>query len=118
MPIPGAEISVSPEGAGPRIVTWTDVDGSYSAAVAYGTYVVEVQMVAFAKSTQRVAIGAADQKPQVNFEMTLQSRVQQATPQRRQVIQAGQRGFQTLSAMQNGANQDNGANKSGRCRPQ
>jgi hypothetical protein len=112
MPIPGAEVSISPEPSGQKITTWTDVDGSYSAAVpANGAYVVETEMVTFAKSTHRVTIDAAHQSPQVDFEMTLQSRVQQAAPQpRRQVVQAGQRGFQTLSAAQNAGNQDAGAN--------
>jgi trimeric autotransporter adhesin len=111
MPIPGAEVSLAAEPSGQKITTWTDVDGSYSAAAPYGTYVVDVQMVTFAKSTQHVTVDAAHQNPQANFEMTLQSHLQQAAPQpRRQAVQAGQRGFQTLSAMQNAATQDNGSN--------
>ncbi len=70
-------------------------------------------MVAFANSAHTVAINAAHQTVQANFEMTLLSRVPQAAPQpRRQVGQGpggGQRGFQMLSAMQNMANSDAGA---------
>jgi trimeric autotransporter adhesin len=101
-----------------KISTWTDVDGSYSVAVpAYGSYSVRVEMVAFANSMHDVVIDASHQNQQVNFEMTLLSRTQEANPQpRRQVAQGqgtqggSQRGFQMLSAMQNMAGQDAGAN--------
>jgi trimeric autotransporter adhesin len=123
MPIPGAEVTItqapsSPTGPSPltsggKISTWTDVDGSYSAAVpAYGSYTVRVEMVAFANSTHDVAIDASHQDALVNFEMTLLSRTREVTaPPRREVGQGqAQRGFQTLSAMQNLASQDAGGN--------
>jgi trimeric autotransporter adhesin len=116
MPIPGAEVSISLESSTEKNSTWTDVDGSYTAAVpAYGSYTVSVGMVTFAKSTQRVVVDADHQNPQVNFEMALQSRVQETNPQPRKQIgqagaaQAGQHGFQTLSPMGN-TSQDAGGN--------
>jgi trimeric autotransporter adhesin len=99
--------------ASPKITTWTDVDGSYSAAVpANGTYTIAVQMVTFAHGAQKVIIDATHQTPQANFEITLQSRTREPNPQpRRQVGQANQRGFQTLSAMQNMAAADQSGNQ-------
>jgi hypothetical protein len=70
-------------------------------------------MVTFAKNTQRIVVDATHQTPQVNFEMTLQSRVHEATTPtiatRRPPGQTNQRGFQTLSAMQNAGGQDAGS---------
>ena len=62
MPIPGAAVSISSwsSPSSNKISTWTDVDGSYSAAVpSYGSYTVQVQMVAFANSAQQVVIDAS-----------------------------------------------------------
>ena len=54
-PIPGAAVSISIASSSETISTWTDVDGRYSAAVlAYGSYTVRVQMVAFASPSQEV----------------------------------------------------------------
>ena len=84
MPIPGAAVSISSASSDPAISTWTDVDGSYSASVpSYGSYTVHVQMVAFANSTQQVVIDASHQNVAANFELTLLSRTQEASPQPR-----------------------------------
>lgn len=80
MPIPGAAVSISQTSSG-TIVTWTDVDGTYSAAIhAYGTYTVGVQMVAFANSSQQVVVDASHPTVQANFELTLLSRTPEAIP--------------------------------------
>jgi trimeric autotransporter adhesin len=113
MPIPGAAVSITPASSGPAISIWTDVDGSYSARVpAYGSYTVRVQMVAFANSTQQAVVDASHQNVAANFELTLLSRTQEASPQPRRPNGPAptQRGFQTLSALQNMATQDSGGN--------
>ncbi len=114
MPIPGAAVVVSADNSEHKISTWTDVDGSYSAPVAAnGTYNVAVQMMAFANSAQKIIIDASHQNVVANFELTLLSRSHQVTPQpaRRPTGQApAQRGFQTLSALQNAAGQDASGN--------
>ena len=113
MPIPGAAVSISSESSSQKISTWTDVDGSYAATVpSYGSYTVVVQMVAFANSTQHVVVDASHQSVPANFELTLLSRTHEATPQPRRPAgqAAAQRGFQTLSALQNAGGQDASSN--------
>ena len=84
MPIPGAAVSISLASSSEKISTWTDVDGSYSAAISsYGSYTVRVQMIAFANSTQQVTIDASHQDVQANFELSLLSRTQETTQPRR-----------------------------------
>jgi hypothetical protein len=101
MPIPGAEVLVSSESGSNKIYTWTDIDGSYSAAVpAYGMYTVAVHMVRFATNTQQVVIEPLKRNVQLNFELTLLSRTREASPPpRRSAGQAAQRGFQTLQSL-------------------
>ena len=111
MPIPGAQVSVSLEPTTQKIAVWTDVDGIYSAAVpSYGSYTVRVEMIAFANSTQQVVIDATHQNVPANFELTLLSRTHAASEQARRPNgpAVAQRGFQTLSAMQNPGAQDAG----------
>ena len=113
MPIPGAALSISLASSDQKITTWTDVDGSYFAAVpSLGSYTVRAQMVAFANSTQQVVIDASHQNLPVNFELTLLSRTREASPQPRRPSgpTVAQRGFQALSAMQNTTAQDAGSN--------
>jgi len=109
MPIPGAAVSISLASSDQKISVWTDVDGSYSATVpSFGSYTVQVQMVAFANSTQQVVIDASHQSVSANFELTLLSRTREPSPQPRRPNgpTGNQRGFQTLSALQNLAAQD------------
>jgi trimeric autotransporter adhesin len=109
VPIPGASVSISVESSSP-ISTWTDVDGTYSAAItAYGTYTVRVQMAAFANSSQQVVIDSAHPLAQVNFELILLSRARETAtqPRRPPAVQGpSQRGFQNLSILQNMTGQD------------
>src|SRR5579863_1215415 len=113
MPIPGAAVSISLASSSEKISTWTDVDGSYSVAVpADGSYTVRVEMIAFSNSTQQVTVDQSHQNVQANFELTLLSRTREASPAPRRPAgsAAAQRGFQTLSALQNMAGQDAGGN--------
>ncbi|HXJ91200.1 MAG TPA: TonB-dependent receptor [Candidatus Binatia bacterium] len=109
VPIPGAEVSISMESSSTKISTWTDVDGTYSAAIAnYGAYTVRVQMVAFANSSQQVVVGSAHSMVQANFGLILLSHAKETTqPLRRPASPAtGQRGFQNLSILQSMNGQD------------
>ncbi len=118
MPIPGAGVSISTEpstagASAEKISTWTEVDGSYSAAVpSYGSYTVQVQMAVFANSIQKVVIDASHLNVQANFELTLLSRTHEAPPQpRRPPGQGGgQRGYQSLALMQSMTEQEGGGN--------
>ena len=113
MPIPGAAVSISVASSDHKISVWTDVDGSYSATVpSFGSYSVQVQMVAFANNTQQVVIDASHQSVAANFELTLLSRTREpgSQPRRPNAGAAAQRGFQTLSTLQNLAAQDAGGN--------
>jgi trimeric autotransporter adhesin len=127
IPIPGAAVVITPgstpQASSPstspavppaeKITTWTDVDGSYSASLpANGSYTVRIQMVAFANSTKDVTLDASHQNVQANFELTLLSRTQQATPapQRPGGAMTARRGFQSLQTLQSVNNQDAGAN--------
>lgn len=72
MPIPGAAVFISLPSSDQKISVWSDVDGNYSAAVpSPGSYTVQVQMVAFANSSQQVVIDAAHKSVGANFELTL-----------------------------------------------
>jgi len=113
MPIPGAAVSISVASSSETISTWTDVDGRYSAKVpSYSSYTVRVQMVAFANSTQQVVIDASHQDVQADFELTLLSRTREAASQSRRpgAQTADQRRFQTLSVLQNMADEQGGGN--------
>ncbi len=125
MPIPGASVVISAaasaastaESSGTTVstnlTTWTDVDGTFSAAIpSYGTYKVRVEMTAFATDTQQVVIDASHADAVANFELTLLSRTREASPQPRGPggPAVAQRGFQTLQALQNLAGQDAGGN--------
>ena len=113
-PIPGAAVSIASASASTTITTWTDVDGSYSVQVPFGSYSVRVEMAAFARSTQKVVLDPSQQNGQADFSLTLLSRTQTAPPQQRRPGSpgAGQRGFQTLSILQNLAGQDAPGNSS------
>jgi hypothetical protein len=109
MPIPGAAVSVSSDNPAEKVVTSTDVDGTYSTNVlSNGSYTVRVEMMAFVNGVQHAVIDAAHHDALINFELTLLSRSQQAMPQPRRTggPASSQRGFQTLSALQSMAGQD------------
>ena len=94
MPIPGAAVSISVDSSTQKISTWSDVDGSYTAAVpSYGSYMVSVQMIAFANSTQHVVINADHSSVVANFELTLLSRLA-----RRLLSREGRQGKRAHSA--------------------
>ena len=108
MPIPGAAVAITAATSAETISVWTDIDGSYSAAVpAYGSYSVRVQMVAFANNAREVVVDADHQSVQADFELTLLSRTHEAPQPRRAANQAAQRGFQNLAILQSMTGQDN-----------
>lgn len=109
MPIPGAAVIISVASSTDTISTWTDVDGSYSAAIpTSGKYTVRVQMTAFANSSQEVVVDATHQDVRANFELTLLTRTHNAPPQPPRSIgqTSTRRGFQSLAGLPNPSGQD------------
>src|SRR5215469_13776834 len=109
VPIPGAAVTISIASSSDTISLWTDVDGSYSAAIPrYGKYTVRVQMAAFANSSQEIVVDPAHQDVRTNFELTLLSRTHNRAPQLSGPIgqASARRGFQSLSGVQGPIGQD------------
>jgi hypothetical protein len=101
IPVPGATVSATNPATGQKVVGWTEVDGSYKLALpAPGEYVVRVQMTGFSLATQHVNVNAASSHPQLDVQITLLSRAQNATAGAyARGGAAGNRGFQQLSVM-------------------
>jgi hypothetical protein len=116
MPIPGATVSISLGLSAEKISTWTDIDGSYSAAVpSFGSYKVQVDMAAFASATEAVTLDASRPNAQANFELTLLSRTRPLDVQQRRAAGAGNGGkgpggFQRLSITAAGDGQQSNGN--------
>jgi len=109
MPLPGATVSITPAGSQEKRTVWTEVDGSYTQSVpSYGSYTVRVQMTGFANSTQEALIDAGHESVQVNFNLTLLSRVKQRDFETQGASNGatGGRGFQRLAVNTNGLNQE------------
>ena len=118
MPVPGVTITAANTLTGQKVATSSDVDGSYALQVpANGRYVVRAQMAAFAPLTQEVTINATNRDAQVNLELVLLSRAQQAASaeqaQARAAGMTGGRGFQSLSVSQGEAGSDSSGNGNG-----
>jgi len=111
--VPGATISATNPASGQKIVGWTQVDGSYKLALpSAGEYVVRVQMTGFAVATQHVTVNATNSHPQLDLQITLLSKTQNAAGGAyARGGAAGNRGFQALSAM--AAEAGNNANGAG-----
>ena len=112
MPIPGAAVTIQGGPNDQRIVSWTDVDGSYSSEVpSDGSYTISVQMTAFASQSQQIELDEANRNITATFELVLFSRSRVNSPKTRPNGRAdAQRGFQTLSTLQNLMGQDSGGN--------
>jgi trimeric autotransporter adhesin len=120
-PIPGATLTAINSSTGEKVTTWTQIDGTYTLPVpAQGKYTVRVEMSVFAPSTREVSVNESIARADVD--LTLQSRAQQAAqqhptaqgPQSARVGENGRgqqggapgranRGFQSLSVIQNEA---------------
>src|SRR5260370_14367138 len=113
MPIPGVAVTAASPQNRQRIVTWSDVDGSYWLQVPDdGEYFVRTQMAAFAPAFARVAIDANNRAAKADLEMVLLSRAPNTREQFAQQMAAqGGRGFQSLSVTQRegGADPTSGA---------
>ncbi len=105
MPLPGVTVTAANSTTAQKIVTWTDIDGSFALQVPDdGHYVVRTQMPAFAVATHEVVIGAANRNVQVTLELVLLSRQPSSLPtepkQTAPNRTAGNRGFQSLRVTQ------------------
>ena len=111
--IPGATVTATNAATEAKAVGWSRPDGSYSVVLpAAGEYEARVQMAGFAVATQHVNVGVSTPHPQVNFQMTLLSRAQNAAGGAYARGGAGgNRGFQALSVVAAEAN--NNANGAG-----
>ena len=77
--VPGATITATNGANGQKVVGWSRADGSYRLALpATGEYVVKAQMAGFAVASQHVSLSAANTHPQLDLQITLLSRAQNA----------------------------------------
>jgi hypothetical protein len=84
IPIPGATVSAAHTLTGRKVVTSTDVDGSFHLVIpSNGRYVVRAELSAFAPATQEVVINPENRKHTVALEMILLSRAQEMEEQQR-----------------------------------
>ncbi len=113
--IPGATVSATNPATKEKVVGWTRADGSYMLGLpAAGAYDVRVQMAGFAVATQHVSAGPANPHPQLDVQVTLLSRAQNAAGGAyARNGAAGNRGFQSLAVTAaEGGNNANGTGNS------
>ena len=98
--IPGATVTATNSSTGEKVVTSTDLDGTYTLQVtASGKYQLQVEMPAFASGTREVVLDNAGAR--ADIELALLSRTQQAARvEQRPTAARANRGFQSLSVMQ------------------
>ncbi|HUE51036.1 MAG TPA: TonB-dependent receptor [Terriglobales bacterium] len=98
--VPGATVTALNQSTGEKVVTWSDIDGSYAVQVsAAGRYTVSAEMAAFAPSTREVEV--SDSPARTDLTVVLASRAQQAARSiQRQTMASGSRGFQSLAVLQ------------------
>ncbi|HSB75118.1 MAG TPA: TonB-dependent receptor [Terriglobales bacterium] len=78
MAIPGATVLASDTDSGARVTTTvTNPDGSYTLSLPAGDYSVDVQMTAFANASREVVINNSVPRVRADFDLVLQSRVNQ-----------------------------------------
>ncbi|HKD66691.1 MAG TPA: carboxypeptidase-like regulatory domain-containing protein, partial [Candidatus Binataceae bacterium] len=78
-PLPGVSISATNTLTGQKVLTSTDLDGSFKLTVpANGRYVVRAELAAFAPATKEVLINAANRSATVPIDMQLRSRAEAA----------------------------------------
>ena len=116
MPIPGVAVTASNQSAKEQVGGWTNVDGSFSLEVhSSGRFSVSTQMTAFASAKQDVTVDGNHPSSAITLELTLLSRTRQSTVSAKspQAANAGRpgfggtrRGFQSLSVMQSGTDED------------
>ena len=111
-PLPGVAISAANTLTGQKVVTSTDLDGSYALHLpADGRYVVRAQLAAFAPTTKEVLINAANRSARVDVELLLLSRAQAAAKQQQaQAAQQATSGFQSLTAQLQEGGESGGQN--------
>ena len=75
-PLPGVSIAATNTLTGQKVITSTELDGSFRLSVpANGRYVVRAELAAFAPLTKEVIINAASPSATVSMELQLRSRV-------------------------------------------
>ncbi|MBV8206257.1 MAG: TonB-dependent receptor [Acidobacteria bacterium] len=88
-PLPGVSIAATNTLTGQKVITSTELDGSFRLSVpANGRYVVRAELAAFAPLTKEVIINAASPSATVSMELQLRSRVEAAAAQQAAQVQA------------------------------
>jgi hypothetical protein len=88
-PLPGVSISATNALTGQKVLTSTDLDGSFKVVVpANGRYVVRAELAAFAPTTKEALINAANRSAAVPIDMQLRSRAEAAAAQQAAQTQA------------------------------
>jgi len=112
--IPGATVTATNPATSEKIVTWTDIDGSFNLQVsAPAKYLLTVEMPAFAAAKKFVVVN--DPITKADVEISLASREQQPSqPNRetaRQQYARNGRGFQNLAVLQGEAGDNGGSDQ-------
>ncbi|HEU5336230.1 MAG TPA: TonB-dependent receptor [Terriglobales bacterium] len=117
MAVPGATVAATDTDTGSRVVTTSNPDGSYTLPVAAGDYSVQVQMTAFATATREVVISKTISGVRLNYDLVLQSRVQQF-PNGNKFAGMGQAGARRDAAMLSANGEEGGGSQADQVVPQ
>jgi hypothetical protein len=117
--IPGATVTATNPATSEKVVTWSDIDGSFSLQVAsQAKYLLKIEMPAFAAAEKFVVV--SDPATRADVDISLASRSQQTGPPngtsheqaRQQYARNGNgRGFQNLAVLQGEAGDAGGADQ-------
>jgi trimeric autotransporter adhesin len=112
--IPGATVTATNPASSEKVVTWTDIDGTFSLQVSsQAKYLLTIEMPAFAAGQKFVLI--SDPVTRAEMDISLASRAQQPGPANqegaRQQYARNGRGFQNLAVLQAEAGEDGGSDQ-------
>jgi len=97
-PLPGVTMTAANTLTGKKFTTATASDGTFAfGGLPRGRYVVRAEFMGFAEQTQEVVLNPENPSGKAQFELTLASRQQEATPTAAVAAALASRGFQSLS---------------------
>ena len=100
-PLPGVSVTAINSVTNEKVTTSTDLNGQYQLKVpTVGTYNIETTMAAFAPAAKQAELVDVSTPVRLDFDLTLASRVPQASPQSRRTVGLRGRGAQTLQVQQ------------------
>ncbi|MGE5205005.1 MAG: carboxypeptidase regulatory-like domain-containing protein [Chlamydiota bacterium] len=120
MAVPGATVSATDSERGTRVVTTSNLDGSYLLAVGAGDYSVQVRMTAFAMASREVVINSSVPRVRADFDLVLQSRINQLPGGGRfaGMGRAGGQGPGAMQAMLSASSEEGGNSQTDQVIPQ